>query len=273
MTVRVPTSGESLASHAVLLEVLTVLGSYVDGMVVIGGWVPEIMFPRRGHIGSLDVDLAVDGRAVNPDAYGSIRTRLAQAGYTQVEPCMGVFTKALAAESGAVTVKLDLVAGEDDGAPNGVERMLVQDLLLGRLRGVELALDHAVTMSLAGKMPDGAENTVRARVADIPAFICMKALALNERMKEKDAYDIYFCLKHFEGGPAMLARAARGMLAAPRAAEALEVLRVKFESIGSVGPRWAARVSSGQGEDAEFVARDAFERAGAFLRALEGSVR
>jgi len=29
----------------VLIEVLNVLGTYVDDMVVIGGWVPELMFP------------------------------------------------------------------------------------------------------------------------------------------------------------------------------------------------------------------------------------
>lgn len=48
MTTAVPTHEEFRASHAVLIEVLNVLGRYVDGMVVIGGWVPELMFPERG---------------------------------------------------------------------------------------------------------------------------------------------------------------------------------------------------------------------------------
>jgi hypothetical protein len=79
-----PTSDEFRAGHAVLIEVLNVLGSHVDGMVVIGGWVPELMFPNHGHIGSLDVDLAVDGRMIRPGAYESIRKRLVAAGYVQV---------------------------------------------------------------------------------------------------------------------------------------------------------------------------------------------
>ena len=45
------------ASRAVLVDVLGVLGAYRSHLVVIGGWVPELRFPGRGHPGSLDVDL------------------------------------------------------------------------------------------------------------------------------------------------------------------------------------------------------------------------
>ena len=47
------------ASHAVLIDAITVLGRYADQLVVVGGWVPELTFPHQGHLGSLDVDHAV----------------------------------------------------------------------------------------------------------------------------------------------------------------------------------------------------------------------
>jgi hypothetical protein len=109
----------------VLIEVLNVLGSHVDGMVVIGGWVPELMFPKHGHIGSLDVDLAVDERMIRPNACESIRQRLAAAGYVQVTTHVGVFTKELP-HFGSVTVKLDLVAGDTGGPEDGGTHTLVQ---------------------------------------------------------------------------------------------------------------------------------------------------
>lgn len=267
MTVGAPTPDEFRASHAVLIEVLNVLGSYVDGMVVIGGWVPELMFPKQGHIGSLDVDLAVDGRMIQPGAYESIRTRLLAAGYAQVDVHASVFTKELP-DFGSVTVKLDLVAGDGIGIHDVGTHTRVQDLNLGRLRGVSLAFDHAVSMKLKGVMPDGNENTVQARVVDVPAFLCLKAYALSERVKLKDAYDIYFCLKHFKGGPAALADAARPLLDSPQGRRAIEILREKFETMNSVGPNWAAEVAASQGDDQETVSRDAFERAAIFLARL-----
>ena len=268
MTTAVPTHEEFRASHAVLIEVLNVLGSYVDGMVVIGGWVPELMFPERGHIGSMDVDLAVDGRTIQPSAYDSIRKRLVAAGYVQVAVHAGVFTKELPT-FGSVTVKLDLVTGEGSGAQDVGNQALVQDLNLGQLRGVGLAFDHAVSMKLKGVMPDGTENIVQARVVDVPAFLCLKAFALSERVKPKDAYDVYFCVKHYEGGPATLAVAARPLLNSAQGRKAVEILREKFATLKSVGPQWASDVAAGQGEDRETVSRDAYERFRIFLGELE----
>ena len=265
MTAHIPTDDQAHASRAVLLDALTILGLYLDGIVVIGGWVPELTFPGRGHVGSFDVDLALDARRIRPDGYASIRKRLLDHGYTQSGLHAGVFEKDLPGQRATVTVKLDLVTGEQAGAASPA---LIQDLNIGRLRGVELALDHTVTVSLSGQLPSGADNTVSARIADMPSFLCTKAFALNERKKEKDAYDVYFCLRHFAGGPKALAEACRPLLTVPRGREAMEILRQKFATLNSVGPRWAAEVSPGQGGEAETVARDAFERATLFMRSL-----
>lgn len=60
------------ACRSVLVEVLTILAKDLDKLVVVGGWVPELAFPERGHIGSLDVDLALDATRLQPMAYESI---------------------------------------------------------------------------------------------------------------------------------------------------------------------------------------------------------
>jgi hypothetical protein len=109
---------------------------------------------------------------------------------------------------GAVTVKLDLVAGDAGATEDGGTHALVQDLSLGRLRGVGLAFEHAMRMTLTGVMPDGSEHSVQARVVDVPAFLCLKAFALSERVKPKDAYDVFFCLRHYRNGPGALGAAA-----------------------------------------------------------------
>lgn len=261
MSEGIPSDHEASAGHAVLIEVLTILGKYRDGMVLIGGWVPDVLFPNSGHIGSFDVDLALDARKIRPDAYESIRKRLIAEGYVQEDLHSGIFRKNLGEGAGAITVKLDLVTGDESDGTGTEARDLIQDLSIGRLRGVEIALDHASAITLKGALPSGVENTVTAQVVTVPAYLCLKAFALNERMKEKDAYDVYFCLKHYAGGPAVLATDCRGLLGIPRAREAMDILKQKFETLNGVGPQWAGDVASGGGEDRETVVRDAFERA------------
>lgn len=40
----------------------------------------------------------------------------------------------------------------------------------------------------------------RIRVSSVVAFLVMKGMALHDRLKEKDAWDIYFTLLNYEGG-------------------------------------------------------------------------
>jgi len=50
------------AARSVLLELTHLLGQYRDDIVVVGGWVPELLLPQSQahHIGSTDVDLALN---------------------------------------------------------------------------------------------------------------------------------------------------------------------------------------------------------------------
>jgi len=265
MTPRRPLPRESEASRAVLVEVLQVLGAYREALCVIGGLVPELLLPARGHVGSLDVDLAFDARRVQPSAYASIRRCLLAAGYAQPAAGVGVFLRSVPGAR-TVTVKVDLVACEDRAASPMIP-ILVQDLRLGRLTGMDLAFDGSVTTTVRGRMPDGAENAVSARIVGLPAFLCLKAFALAERRKEKDAYDIAFVLRHCAEGPAELGRAARRIARLERGAEALSILAQKFETIESLGPRWNAEFCGAIGDDPAAAARDAYERAQVFLRA------
>ena len=71
----------------------------------------------------------------------------------------------------------------------------VQGTAVGQARGIDLALENTEEVEITAELPGGGVNTVRARIVSLGAFICIKALLLDERKKQKDAYDIYFCLK------------------------------------------------------------------------------
>ncbi len=50
------------AAGRALVDVMQVLASFHDCLVLVGGWVPHILIedPNEQHIGSIDVDLALD---------------------------------------------------------------------------------------------------------------------------------------------------------------------------------------------------------------------
>lgn len=255
------------ASHQVLIDVLTVLGAYTDSMVVVGGWVPELLFPGSEHIRSLDVDLALDGRLIRPAAYDTIKQRLTKAGYRPKTPGVtNIFVRDVTKTGQTVTVKLDLITGEHAGPTAERSYEHIHGMNVAKLRGTDLALDHAIKVSISGKLPDGGIKEVTARVAAIPAFVCMKAIAMTERKKPKDAYDIVFCLKHYD--MAHLAKELNGLREYPLVEQAIESLKSNFLSIEHVGPVWAGQVAHEHGEDQEMATRDAYERVLELLAAL-----
>ena len=62
------------ACKAVLLEIVHLLGEIRDNMVLIGGWTPSFIIPQgeEPHIGSLDIDLALNFEKISDDTYKTI---------------------------------------------------------------------------------------------------------------------------------------------------------------------------------------------------------
>ena len=40
------------AVRAVLIEVVNILGAFKDDMVIVGGWVPDLKYPGKNHVGT-----------------------------------------------------------------------------------------------------------------------------------------------------------------------------------------------------------------------------
>ena len=255
---------QTQASKRVLLESLTVLGANLSGLVIIGGSVPELLLPNHDHAGTLDVDLAVDESKIPKHVYSTIAKRLKAAGYrSRQEANANIFER----DCDNVTVKLDIVTGP--GIDPAVSVLAAQDMLVPRLKGVDLAIKYSTEVSISGQLPGGEINSLSARVASIPALICMKAITLAERMKEKDAYDIVFCVENFSGGPQALAAEFGALRGDVTAEEAITILRSKFSDARQIGPIWAARFLAAElGRDEEQERQRAFFLVNDLLRFL-----
>ena len=89
----------------------------------------------------------------------------------------------------------------------------------------------------------------------------LKAFALAERAKEKDAYDIAFVLHNYDPSLAALAASLTPLALDGLGAEAYQILTEKFAKLDSVGPLWAARVAEENGQDRDQAQQSAFQDA------------
>ena len=70
------------AAHRVLVDVGQVLGSFHDTMVIVGGWVPDLLLRDTipEHMGSIDVDLALDVEKLADGRYAELLRLLLDTG-------------------------------------------------------------------------------------------------------------------------------------------------------------------------------------------------
>ena len=72
----------------------------------------------------------------------------------------------------------------------------------------------------------------RIRHASIVSFVCLKAFAFDDRLEDKDAYDLLYCIENAPGGVAAAAQAIRDAIEQTAHGEtiraALQILRERF---------------------------------------------
>jgi len=260
------------AARSVIVELFHLLGEYRDDIVVIGGWVPALLMSVDDdpHVGSLDVDLALDHQKLAESGYQSIASLLRSAGYESDTAQPFRFWRTLSNAARPIRIVVDLLAGQYGGTGSSRRTRKVQDVLPRKARGCDLAFDSPVEMDMQCELPDGGLDCVSIRVAGIVPFLVMKAMALADRLKEKDAYDIYYCVRHYPGGIAALIDDFRPHADHGLVREAMTKIRDKFATPAHIGPKHVADFYGvTDRETREMLMRDASERvmalAGAFI--------
>jgi hypothetical protein len=259
------------AARSTMLELARLLGEYRDDMVVVGGWVPALLIPQgtSPHVGSLDIDLALNHKTLQDPGYNTIRNLLVGRGYRQDNDQPYRFWRTVMVGGQSVEVAVDLLAGEYEGTSRRHRTQKIQDVRARKARGCELAFQHAAEVSIDGTLPDGARDRAVVRVAAIIPFLAMKGMAMASRLKEKDPWDIYYCVRNFPGGPEALAAEFKPHLRSSLIKEGLRHIAEKFASPEHFGPRSVAAFNElVDPEERAIVERDAYERVQDVLRRL-----
>lgn len=251
------------AAESVLLELVHILGEYLDHVVVVGGMVPKYLAigAEEKHIGSIDVDLALDHRGFDEPGYQTLHELLTKYSYRLDDNQPFIYRRVIDIDLNEITVQVDLLSGEYGGTGRSRRTQKVLDVRPRKARGADLAFDDPVHVNITGELPGGAKDTATIRVASIVPFIVMKAMAMRDRLKQKDPYDIYYCLKNFPNGIEKIAELFSLLRRNKLVGEALGILAEKFNSPEHVGPVHITEfLEITEPYEQELTKRDSYER-------------
>ena len=251
------------AARRVLVDVGQVLASFRDAIVVVGGWVPDLLLPgaEPEHVGSIDVDLALDAAKLEDGRYAELLKLLLDTGrYEQGDKDFQLVTPVdLGDGEVPVTVEVEFLAPADVTLKKNHPK-LVEGFRVLQFPAFAAAFERPETIELKGLMISGAPNTVYLRVASLPDFIIMKAHAVGGRDKSKDVYDICYCLDAYPDAIAVVAKDWQSRREYPLVVAAIDILREKFTTIDHYGPQQLAIFHDSTDNDERAMhARRAFE--------------
>jgi hypothetical protein len=243
---------------------------------IVGGAVPWLLLGNEDmpHVGTLDVDVGLDAEALGDGEYASLIDALRGHGYHQRQELrrFQLVRQVPTQDGGApIDIIVDFLMPRDAEIVKNIPP-LISDFAVQRADGADLAMRFYQFVAITGPMPAGGTNRVEIAVCSIPALLAMKGHAVEGRYKQKDAYDIYYCIRNYPGGPEALADECRPLLEHPSGAKGYGFIAGKFDTAEGFGPTCVRRfvedtnVLGDRGPDQ--WQQDAFGQVDAWLRAL-----
>lgn len=252
-----------------------------DRMCLIGGLVPRYLLPmsgyrQPGHVGSTDVDLALSVALGDCDegAYATLASNLKRLGLKRFDASSWRW---FADVEGLPTV-VEFI-GDDAGAEAGsifTPRIRpaagAGGVGLLCVRGIDLCFADSLVVDRTVELLDGTVSDVRFRLPNVEPFLALKADAFLDRNKPKDAYDLVYVVRWWQGGPEA---AADSVSASPVFREtfvqdALARVKKDFATPHRLGAVQYARLAAGRAssEDLALHANEAVAAMGSFFASL-----
>jgi len=199
--------------------------------------------------------------------YQTMSRILLKNGYTEHPDKYFTFVKQVTVDGIQYDVDVDILAGKYGGTSEEKRGQHIQGIKALKATGGNYAFEfEPQVINVQAKRPDGAIDSARVNVVAIVPYIIMKTSALG-RGKPKDAYDIYFLLKHYENGVNELAQMFRDCGDVKLIQEMKEKLLQKFGSPNHSGPvDVAAFMDLEDNDEVERVKRDAYEQVQALIK-------
>lgn len=195
----------TVACERALLTLLSAFGGLKTTLRLVGGLVPRYLTPATppdvpAHAGTSDVDVVLNLQVIaEGEGYASLADQLAARGFERHVNTEGKVSswqwKRQVDEHTYVLIEFLRDAGNGQpGKPVSVDGERVSAL---SVRFAGIVHDWFQEREISGQLLDGGGiSTELVRFADVPAFVILKALALDDRQENKDAADLVHVLRH-----------------------------------------------------------------------------
>jgi hypothetical protein len=256
----------------VLVTLIRGLGSWRDSIYLIGGLTPRYLTANRppsvpAHAGTGDLDVVIQLHMLaSTDAYHTLEDNFKKLGFTRATNNAGKATSwRWEVFTGGIKVIIELLADDPDKSGGKVMELPTDgNVSVLNIPHSSIVFDHHETKEIKAELLGGnGVASVKLHYADIVAFTCLKAYAVDQRDERKDAHDLIYCLEHCDGGIEAAAAQFNAALEGKHKAvieEVFGLLRKHFaddadtEGYRKSGPVAVAKFEMGEDEDAE--ARD-----------------
>ena len=263
------TEGQRKAAHRVLIELVNLFESYQEDIRIVGGWVPDLMFPSANHIGSIDVDVLINHLTLQEAGYMTLEKILLKNGYMEHPDKYFSYYKIIELDGIRYPVDVDILAGIYGGTTIKKRSQHIQGVRALKATGGNFAFEFPPQkITLEAKRPDGAVDTATVNVVAVVPYLIMKAAALG-RGKSKDAYDIYFLIKNYQGGVKALSKEFINLREKEIVLRMIEKLRGKFASMDHAGPKDIVDFLDLTEDEVEYTKRDASEQVMELIRLIK----
>jgi len=192
------------ACERTLLTLLSAFGNLKETLRLVGGLVPRYLTPATPpdvplHAGTSDVDIVLNREVLAAgDEYTSLADQLNARGFTrggeEGNTASWRWRRRVNEHIEVVVELLRDAGGEVPGRAISVDGERVSALTI---KHAQIVHDWYQEKEVSAQLLDGGGLSVDiVRFADVPAFVILKALALDQRRERKDAADLIHVLKY-----------------------------------------------------------------------------
>jgi|GEM_PF-731683 len=252
------TDDETARVRSALLSVASIIGrDLLQDVVLVGGLVPQLHFREppahvEAHVGTRDIDLALQLSVFNGERYATIAQALKNAGLTNDTNVKDDGSETIRQArwklvEGSTVVFIDFIMAQPDADRRrpGTVKHLGNDFGAFVMDAASVTAHDFMTMTLEGTTLKGEQTKANIRVVGLAGFVVLKAFALVGRRKPKDAYDLCWVLQ--AAGPEVVGNKVRDLPGSAEKAEALTILEDRFASAKHEGPRWVLEFNGDAG--------------------------
>ncbi|MHA1409530.1 MAG: hypothetical protein ACTSQY_04295 [Candidatus Odinarchaeia archaeon] len=263
-------------SKRALIEVTTALSAFCDKIVLGGGWAPFFIIEKYGvqvneHCGSIDIDLILHSDIVKEPHISKIAYLLKINNFKKIpeDPFPFRFIPPTTDKNNNMNteIHIEFLSEEKEINENSGKNRNQPEIIVSRFRGTDFAFKHNFLHTITAEKRNK-QMSMTLRILDPIGSLILKALALESRYKEKDAYDIYMILKYNENLLELNSK-LKEISQDPLVVEAVKILKKKFRTRDADGPFFVANfLAPLNSEEKELIKTDVFMRVNQVIRGV-----